>query len=129
MRTCESSWRSRNDASNRGRLRAPSETAAGNVVAGTTLRWRRVAWLHLPAAAWGAYVELAGRVCPLTPLELSLRAGAGEAGYETSFVDHYLVPIIYPEELTPAMQRASGLLVLVVNLALYAFVLARSRRR
>ena len=93
------------------------------------LRWRRAAWLHLPAAAWGAWVELAGWVCPLTPLEVSLRASAGEAGYETSFIDHYLVPVIYPAELTPAMQRASGVLVLVVNLVLYGIVLARSRRR
>jgi hypothetical protein len=92
------------------------------------LRWRRAPYLHLPAAAWGAYVELAGKICPLTPLELILRARAGEAGYDTSFVDHYLVPVIYPEELTPAMQRASGLLVLVVNLALYGVVLARLRR-
>jgi hypothetical protein len=92
------------------------------------LRWRWVAWLHLPAAAWGAYVELAGKICPLTPLELALRAKAGEAGYETSFIDHYLVPVIYPAELTPAVQRASGLLVLAVNLALYGVVLARAGR-
>jgi hypothetical protein len=92
------------------------------------LRWRWVACLHLPSAAWGAYVELAGKICPLTPLELALRAKAGEAGYETSFIDHYLVPVIYPAELTPAVQRASGLLVLVVNLSLYGFVLARAKR-
>jgi uncharacterized protein DUF2784 len=92
------------------------------------LRWRRAAWLHLPAAAWGAYVELAGRVCPLTPLELALRAKAGQAGYETSFIEHYLVPVIYPAELTPATQRGAGLFVVVVNLALYGLVLARARR-
>jgi hypothetical protein len=91
------------------------------------LRWRWAACLHLPAAVWGAYVELAGKICPLTPLELALRAKAGEAGYETSFIDHYLVPVIYPAELTPAIQRASGLLVLIVNIALYGLVLARPR--
>jgi len=92
------------------------------------LRLPRAAYVHLPAAAWGVYVELAGRVCPLTPLELALRAKAGEAGYETSFIDHYVVPLVYPHDLTPPIQHGAGALVLVVNVALYAFVLARRMR-
>ena len=92
------------------------------------LRSRRVAYLHIPAAAWGAYVELAGRICPLTPLELSLRAKAGEAGYGTSFIDHYLVPIVYPHALTPTMQRAAGALVIVVNAVVYGSCLLRRKR-
>jgi hypothetical protein len=92
------------------------------------LRSRRVAYLHVPAAAWGAYVELAGKICPLTPLELSLRAQAGQAGYETSFIDHYLVPIVYPRGLTPAMQSAAGALVIVVNAVVYGSMLLRRKR-
>jgi hypothetical protein len=93
------------------------------------LRSRRVAYLHVPAAAWGAYVELAGKICPLTPLELSLRGKAGQAGYETSFIDHYIVPIVYPAGLTPAMQTAAGALVIAVNFLVYGFLLRRGRTR
>lgn len=101
------------------------------VVAGGTLvlRWPRVAWLHLPAAAWGAGIELLGGVCPLTPLEKALRRAAGDAGYEGSFIGQYLVPVIYPAGLTYAIQTALGLLVIAVNLVVYAIVLKRGRRR
>jgi hypothetical protein len=92
------------------------------------LRSRRVAYLHVPAAAWGAYVELAGKICPLTPLELSLRAKAGQSGYESSFIDHYIVPIVYPIGLTPAMQSAAGALVIAVNAVVYGSMLLRRKR-
>ena len=92
--------------------------------------WRVwIAALHLPALCWGVYVSLAGRICPLTPLEQQLRRAAGEQGYSGSFIDHYLVPLIYPEALTRSGQVALGVAVIGFNLAIYAIVLYRRRRR
>jgi hypothetical protein len=100
------------------------------VVAGgaLALRWPRAAWAHLPAAAWGAGIELAGGVCPLTPLENRLRALAGQAGYDGGFVEHYLLAWLYPDGLTREIQIALGLAVVIVNVAVYATVWMRSRR-
>jgi hypothetical protein len=84
-----------------------------------------LAWLHLPCAAWGIYVELAGEICPLTPLENALRQRAGEAGYAEGFLEHYLIAIVYPSGLTPALQWVLGGLALAVNLAVYAWILRR----
>ncbi|MEM5431622.1 DUF2784 domain-containing protein [Cupriavidus oxalaticus] len=97
------------------------------VVAGglLVLRWPRLAWVHLPAAAWGVMIEWSGWICPLTPLENALRRAAGEAGYGGGFVERYLLPLIYPPGLTPAVQLWLGLIVLVVNVAVYAAVYAR----
>jgi len=97
------------------------------VVAGglLALRWRWAPCVHVPAALWGGYVELAGRICPLTWMENSLRRRAGEAGYAESFIDHYLVAIIYPEGLTPEMQAGLGVAVVVVNAAVYGWVWGR----
>ena len=81
-----------------------------------------LAWVHIPAMAWGAVIELAGWVCPLTPLEIDLRARAGQAGYAGGFVDHYIVPIVYPDALTPGVQIALGVFVLALNAALYAWI-------
>jgi hypothetical protein len=98
---------------------------AGGLLA---LRWKPAAWIHLPAAAWGFFIEVAGRVCPLTPLEIRLRLKAGELGYEESFVEHHILPLVYPEELTRNLQLGLGGLVLVVNALVYAWVLRRLRR-
>jgi hypothetical protein len=92
------------------------------------LRWRWLAWLHAPAAAWAALVELAGLTCPLTPLENLLRRASGAQRYDEGFVEHYLLPLLYPAELTRITQLWMGGLVVVVNLGLYVGV-ARSRRR
>jgi len=99
------------------------------VVAGAALlrRWPRLVWLHLPAAAWGAYIEFSGAICPLTPLENRLRALAGEAGYAQGFVEHYLLPLIYPQALTQGIQLALGVAVVAINALLYALWL-HSRR-
>lgn len=83
-------------------------------------RWPRLVWLHLPALLWGAGIELAGGICPLTPLENELRALAGQAGYRGGFIEHYLLPLIYPEALTRGVQVGLGLGVLVFNAVLYA---------
>lgn len=90
------------------------------------LRWPRVAWVHLPAAAWGAGIELLGVICPLTPLEKALHRTAGEAGYEGGFIGQYLVPVIYPPGLTYGVQLALGLLVIAVNVGVYAIVRRRA---
>ncbi len=99
------------------------------VIAGglAVARWPRIAWLHLPAAIWGALIELANWICPLTPLENWLRRKAGAGGYDQSFVEHYLLPIVYPEGLTRGVQLVLGFTVIAVNLAAYAWVLRRSR--
>jgi hypothetical protein len=90
-------------------------------------RWRWVVWLHLPAAAWGAFVELSGRICPLTDLENAWRLKAGLSGYEGSFIEHHLLALIYPDGLTREIQFVLALVVLLVNLALYGW-LARTGR-
>lgn len=92
------------------------------------LRWPWLALAHLPAACWGAVVELSGRICPLTPLENELRHAAGQAGYAGSFVEHYLLPIIYPAGLTRDIQFALAAVVIVVNIAVYGWLLLRRRR-
>ena len=97
------------------------------VLAGGLLVLRRPAlcWVHLPAAAWGALIEFTGWTCPLTPWEQALRHRAGQDGYPGGFVEQYLLPALYPAELTPGVQTALGLLVIAVNAGLYALVWRR----
>jgi hypothetical protein len=92
------------------------------------LRWPWVVGLHLPAAIWGALIEFKGWICPLTPLENSLRAAAGQAGYQGGFIEHYLLPVLYPAGLTRGVQLVLGSLVIAVNVLVYGFLLARWRR-
>jgi hypothetical protein len=99
--------------------------AAGGLA---VLRWPRLAWAHVPVAFWGAMIEFAGWVCPLTPLENWLRLRAGEAGYAGGFVEHYLVPLIYPPGLTRGMQIALGIAVVLVNASAYTVLIVRRRR-
>jgi len=91
-------------------------------------RWRWVALVHAPAAVWGVLIEYRGWICPLTPLENSLRAKAGQAGYSGGFVEHYLLPAIYPSGLTPRMQAGLGTLVLAVNVVAYTIFVRRLMR-
>jgi hypothetical protein len=93
------------------------------------LRWPKVAYLHLPAAIWGAAIEFAGWICPLTPLERHLRRLAGESAYSTGFIEHYILPLLYPAALTRNIQVLLGLFVIAVNLAIYAYVFQRRRRQ
>lgn len=93
------------------------------------VRWPRVAWIHLPAVGWGAFVEFAGWVCPLTPLENWLRQHGGESVYTTTFIEHYFVPLLYPSFLSRELQWGLGGLVLVVNAAVYLVVFRRRSDR
>ena len=93
------------------------------------LRWRRAPLLHLPAVAWGVYIELSGGLCPLTPLENRLRIAAGEAGYTGGFIEHYLLALIYPAGLTHEIQYVLAAIVVGVNGLAYAWVWRRRRRR
>jgi hypothetical protein len=86
-----------------------------------------VAALHLPAVLWAAAIEFRRGICPLTPVEQQLRRAAGEAGYSGSFIEHYLIPIIYPAGLDERLQYVLGTLVIVVNLVVYGWVLFRLR--
>jgi hypothetical protein len=99
------------------------------VVAGGFLA-RRYRWLvipHLFCVAWGVYVEAAGAICPLTPLENRFAARAGQAGYQGSFIEHYLVPLIYPERLTREVQWALAGLLVAVNVVAYLRLLRRRK--
>ncbi len=99
------------------------------VVFGAVAVWYRprLAWLHVPAAAWGALIEFAGWICPLTPWEQSLRALAGEQGFTGGFVEHYLVPVVYPAGLTREIQIVLGVLVLTINSVAYFLILRKLR--
>jgi len=93
------------------------------------VRWPVLAWAHLPAVAWAIWIEWSGGICPLTPLEQRLRIAAGQAGYGGDFIEHYLTAAIYPDGLTREIQFALGVLVLVINVAVYAVLVSRMRTR
>lgn len=94
-----------------------------------TWRWRGLAWAHLPCALWGAAIEFGGWVCPLTPLENALRAHAGLEGYAGGFVEHYIIPALYPVGLSRPTQAVLGTLVVVVNLVAYGVLVRRALSR
>ncbi|MFH1216954.1 MAG: DUF2784 domain-containing protein [Pseudomonadota bacterium] len=98
------------------------------VVAGGLLIFRRrwMLFLHLPAALWGALIEFSGWICPLTPLEQQLRRAASTSPYQGSFVEHYILPIIYPSGLTRELQIFFGITVICINLVIYGCFLRRA---
>lgn len=100
------------------------------VVAGALLafRWHRIVWLHLPAVVWAVLLEFRGWLCPLTPLELKLRAAGGQAGYSGGFVEQYILPVLYPAELDSSLQIALGSFVIMINIALYGCLLWRLKK-
>ena len=99
------------------------------VGAALTVRWPWIPLVHLPAASWGIFVELSGRICPLTHLENHLRIEAGQSGYAESFIEHYLLDIIYPAGLGADLQMLLAAVVATTNAAIYAWLLHRWRRR
>ena len=92
-------------------------------------RWRKLAWLHLPAVVWGVIVEFAGWICPLTPLENRLRYQAGLEMYEGDFVMRYIMPVLYPQDLTRELQIVIGIVVLLINSLCYYYVFIRRKNR
>ena len=92
------------------------------------LRWRRVAWWHLPVLAWGILIELTGTVCPLTPLENFFRERAGRGEYPGGFIDHYITATLYPNGLTRGTQIVLGALLIAGNAVIYAMIVTRARR-
>jgi Protein of Unknown function (DUF2784) len=92
------------------------------------LKWRWLIYLHLPAVAWGTLIELRGWLCPLTPLEQHFRKLAGESGYSGGFVQHYLLPLIYPAGLTRDVQTLLALCVITANLVIYALIYVKYQR-
>ncbi len=92
------------------------------------LRWRGVVWVHIPAAIWAALIEFAGWICPLTPLEKYLRVHGGGSGYDGGFIDHYILPVLYPRGLTREVQIVLGTLVLLINVGVYGWLILRSVR-
>jgi hypothetical protein len=103
----------------------------GFVVLGAllVLRWPRLAWIHLPCALWGALIEFSGWVCPVTPLESRFRQLGGQAGYAGGFIEHYLLPMLYPQGLTRPVQVALGVLVLAINVVIYRRLWRRRTNR
>ena len=89
------------------------------------LHWRNIFWLHIPCAIWGVLIEFAGWICPLTPMENHFRQLAGQAGYYSGFIDHYILPVIYPTALTREIQYMLGFGVITINLIAYGLVLYR----
>jgi hypothetical protein len=92
------------------------------------IRWPKTAFIHLPAAIWGFFVEFSGRICPLTPLENYFRNLSGESSYSGDFISRYLIPVIYPENLTITIQHFLGALLIIINIFFYIIVLRRLKR-
>ena len=93
----------------------------------TLFRWPWMIWVHVPAAVWGGLVELIGAPCPLTPLENHLRRVGNSEAYSGGFIDHYIMPIVYPPGLTRETQVYLGVLILVLNITIYYKFLTRKR--
>ena len=93
------------------------------------LKVPKVAWVHVPAALWGAGIEFTGWICPLTPLENALRTRAGDQAYEGDFIARYLLPVLYPEGLTREAQLGLGIAVIVGNALLYTIAVRRHGAR
>jgi hypothetical protein len=92
------------------------------------LRRRRWAWLHVPAFLWAGFIELSGGICPLTPFENRLRSLGGEAAYRGDFIDRYLIPLLYPDDLTRGIQIGLGIFVILLNAGIYTLIWHRKRR-
>jgi hypothetical protein len=99
------------------------------LLGGFLVLWKSyLAWYHIPAVIWGAGIEFLGWICPLTPLENMLRARGDNAGYTTGFIEHYIMPVIYPAGLTRMMQIGLGITVLGINIAVYLALWQKMRK-
>jgi uncharacterized membrane protein len=93
------------------------------------LKWKRLAWIHVPAFLWAALIEFAGWICPLTYLETWLIEQSGAHGFQEGFIEHYLFPLIYPQELTRSLQVTLGVFVLSINIIIYGLLILRAYQR
>ena len=99
------------------------------VLGGLLVLWKpRIAWVHIPCAMWGAWVELVGWICPLTPLEVDLRIRAGEVGYGGGFIERYVTAVLYPQGLTREIQIGLGIAVVAVNVIIYVIAIKRAQK-
>ena len=92
------------------------------------LQWRWIIWLHIPCAIWGALIEFTGWICPLTPWENHLRVAAGSSGYSGGFIEHYILPLIYPSGLTRKLQLIFGTGVILINLIAYVLIFIKRKK-
>jgi hypothetical protein len=92
------------------------------------LRWTWAPWAHIPCFLWGSWIEVSGGICPLTPLENRLRRAAGESEYVGTFIERYILPVMYPGALTREVQLALAVGLVLLNVAIYAWVIRRRRR-
>jgi uncharacterized membrane protein len=100
------------------------------IAGGVLVLWRpSLAWLHLPCLLWGVFTIVSGSICPLTPWEVEFRLAAGQAPYSGTFIAHYIEPVIYPPGLTRTQQIVFGLLVALINAAVYLRLLLRARHK
>lgn len=93
------------------------------------VRWPRTAWAHVPCFLWGGWIELTGGICPLTPLENRWRRAAGDTEYAGSFIEHYILPVMYPAGLTRTVQLLLAVGLVVLNVAVYAWVMRKRSAR
>ena len=100
------------------------------IFGGLLLFWKRkIVWIHLPCAFWGAFVEFSGKICPLTPLEIWFRVQGGAEAYKGGFIEHYILQIVYPPDLTRDTQTTLGAIVIVVNFVIYGVFIYRLMRK
>ena len=92
------------------------------------LRWLKMVYLHIPAVVWGVYIEFSGAICPLTPLENWFRLKSGQIAYEGDFIERYIIPIIYPANLTRELQVTLGVCALLINLLAYGLLISQRRK-
>ena len=92
------------------------------------LKWRKIVYLHIPAVVWGVYIEFSGKICPLTPLENRFRLKSGQIGYEGDFIERYIIPVIYPINLTREMQITLGIVALLINVLAYGLLMYRLKK-
>ena len=83
----------------------------------------KIVFIHIPAFIWGSYIELTHSICPLTYLENWFLHKANLTTYSEGFIQNYLVPIVYPTDLTKDLQIYLGITLIVVNIIIYGFIL------
>jgi hypothetical protein len=93
------------------------------------LKWLKLVYFHIPAAVWGVYIEFSGGICPLTPLENWLRLHSGQLGYEGGFIERYIIPVLYPVNLTRDVQMVLGVTALLINVLAYTLLVLQLKRR